>query len=221
MNYKKQIVGIIFFFTIIIVLSSCVFSPHDKFYVIDKYGDEGKYKLTRFSGNTLKYLTIENNFNNKLLDEYRINDAIVIFSLNYGEIYLHEKKDKNLARNSWDIRVYRKKDSNIQYCINKITLKTSDYEKDLSVSLYGRNSDEFTGKLSAFDSVSFSKDYELSMIMDGIFPTDGEMYPLPKDKKVNIIVDIDIMHDNGYENGIFMYSYEIKKEREWWDWIEV
>jgi hypothetical protein len=29
------------------------------------------------------------------------------------------------------------------------------------------------------------------------------------------------MHDNGYENGIFMYSYEIKKEREWWDWIEV
>jgi hypothetical protein len=206
MNNKKHIMVIFLVLGLIIILSSCyTIYPLDMFYV--------------YENKELKKLTLASDFNNELLDEYRVDDTIVIFSLLDGSIPVGENKGKKLSCNRWELRVYRKNDSKVlSYNINKIVIKTSEYEIDLNdvkyedENYYNNASDEHKENLLTF-SQSF-KDYEISMI-DG----DWIRYLLPKDNKVNIILNIDLVNENGYTNCMFIYPFEIKRKTELFHYI--
>jgi hypothetical protein len=197
MDHTKLISKIIFSFTIILILSSCTYLPRDQFDVISK----------------------------NELDEYYINNVVVQFHLILDIIWLNEEErnEENLAKNGWALNIYRKEGSNVSYRVNKIMIKTSDYEIDLEDVLYENNSYKNRAESPIFRSLTipdqhnFRKKETFIVLRDSHYEISGIrshiMYPLPKDKKVNIVVDIDIINDNGCENGIFMYSFEIKKRR--------
>jgi hypothetical protein len=206
MDYKKPIMIIFLLLGLIIVLSSCyTFYPLDMFYVNDN--------------KNLVNITLKNDFNNELLNEYRVDDTIAIFILLDGSIPINENKGKKLSGNRWELRIYRKNDSKVlSYDINKIIIKTSEYEIDLNdvkyedENYYNSDSDELKEKLAFFSQ--FSEEYEISMITG-----DWIRYPLPKDNKVNIILDIYFVNDNVYKNCIFIYSFDIKRKTELFHYI--
>jgi hypothetical protein len=206
MDYKKKIIIIFFFFCLIIILSSCYkIYPLDMFYVKDN--------------KKLLDLMLENDFNNKLLNEYSVDDTIVIFILLDGSIPINENKGKKLSGNRCELRIYKKNDSKILfYNINKIIIKTSEYEIDLNnvkyedENYFNSYSEELKEIFAAFNQ--FNIDYEISMITG-----DWIRYPLPKDNNVNIILDIDLVNDNGYENCIFLYSFDIIRKTKWLHYV--
>lgn len=199
MDCKKQIIKICFISTIIMIQSSCMYLPREQFNVINKND----------------------------LDEYCFNDVVIQFHLIFDTIYTSEKEyiKNNLARNGWALNVYRKEGSNKTFRINKIIIKTSDYEIDLEDAIYDSTGYKQKAELTTFRSLEIfdqnnfqnketfkrlkEDDYEISRIRSRI------MYLLPKDKKLNIIVDIDIIKDNEYENNVFIYTFEIKKRKAW------
>jgi hypothetical protein len=205
MAYKRYIMRIFILFDLIILSSCYAFYPIDRFYVNDN--------------KKLLDLTLGGDFDNEILNKYNVDGTIVIFILLDGSIPIDENKGKKLSGNRWELRIYRKNDNKLlSYDINKIIIKTSEHEIDLNEVKY-EDENYFNNynkeMLAAFRQFSqFNESYEISMITG-----DWIRYPLPKDNKVNIILDIDLVNDSGYKNCVFVYSFDIKRKTEWFHYV--
>ena len=209
-KYLRIIIPFLFFLSLL----SCRYDPKYISSVEESYFIYKNRYLLHFKN----FETFNGGFDNIIFDKYRVNNTIIHFNLTsfLTSISIDEGKNNNLSSLRWELEVFKRINSNtISYNVNKIMIKTSEYEVDLNELI--SNEEYYTKEQRKVD---FNNRYwQDNNYLDSRILGSTIIISLPKDGKIDAILNIDLINDDGYENYEFIYSFKIKRKVSLWTMI--
>lgn len=146
----------------------------------------------------------------QMLMPYTVDDTIYILSMrrNITDVHGDDLKN-NIASGCYDLYIFTKSAEAVTYRIKKMTLRTANLTENIESLLYYKAPFYSDKTTKMFLSKIFPNYYQLEM-GGGYFK-----YPLPKDRKFSIDLEIEKEKEGVFSTYKFTYDYKINYKDHW------